>query len=395
MNLTFCAAIITALTGQAAMSQTQTATFVPVSDTSLYESPDGSLSNGAGEYLFSGTTIRYGLRHYALMRFDLSSIAPGSVVRSVSVFVNESHSIADSGTLILRRVLASWGEGASDASERGGGGADATSGDATWLHRFYPNVLWSVPGGDFSPVISGVAPVASEPGPVFWTSSPQLVSDVQAWVNGPAGNFGWMIDSTSRNSWTARRLDSRENRNPSVRPRLEVTYDAPCIGPVISIQPEGVTTCEGIAASVSVAVNGGGLLSYQWQIRATGAAAWQQLGAGPVQLSCGGTATASAAMGAATQILIEPCPGVRSYEARCVVVGSCATVLNESALISMCSCLGCPADFNQDGGIDGSDVSTFFGSWDSGSCDADVNQDGGVDGGDVETFFHAWESGGC
>ncbi len=55
----------------------------------------------------------------------------------------------------------------------------------------------------------------------------------------------------------------------------------------------------------------------------------------------------------------------------------------------------CPADFNQDGGIDGADVQAFFAAWETGSPAADVNQDGGVDGTDVEVFFAAWESGVC
>ncbi len=55
----------------------------------------------------------------------------------------------------------------------------------------------------------------------------------------------------------------------------------------------------------------------------------------------------------------------------------------------------CPADFNQDGGIDGADVSDFFAAWENGDPSADVNQDGGVDGADVTTFFAAWENGGC
>ncbi len=55
----------------------------------------------------------------------------------------------------------------------------------------------------------------------------------------------------------------------------------------------------------------------------------------------------------------------------------------------------CPADFNQDGGIDGTDVSSFFASWENGDPSADVNADGGVDGADVTTFFAAWEAGGC
>jgi len=55
----------------------------------------------------------------------------------------------------------------------------------------------------------------------------------------------------------------------------------------------------------------------------------------------------------------------------------------------------CPADFNQDGGIDGSDVEAFFAAFESGDQSADVNQDGGITGEDVEVFFVAWEAGGC
>ena len=55
----------------------------------------------------------------------------------------------------------------------------------------------------------------------------------------------------------------------------------------------------------------------------------------------------------------------------------------------------CPADFNQDGGVDGADIDSFFGAWETGDSGADVNLDGGVDGGDIDTFFAAWEAGGC
>lgn len=55
----------------------------------------------------------------------------------------------------------------------------------------------------------------------------------------------------------------------------------------------------------------------------------------------------------------------------------------------------CPADFNMDGGIDGTDVSDFFTAWENGQASADVNDDGGIDGTDVGVFFAAWEAGGC
>jgi len=55
----------------------------------------------------------------------------------------------------------------------------------------------------------------------------------------------------------------------------------------------------------------------------------------------------------------------------------------------------CIADYNQDGGIDGADVETFFADWEAGSPGADVNGDGGVDGADVQAFFDPWKAGGC
>ena len=74
---------------------------------------------------------------------------------------------------------------------------------------------------------------------------------------------------------------------------------------------------------------------------------------------------------------------------RCIVTSDPAT------LTVNCPCDLCPADFNQDGGIDGADVGDFFAKWEAGSCEGDVNMDGGVDGADVSTFFTAWEAGGC
>ncbi len=55
----------------------------------------------------------------------------------------------------------------------------------------------------------------------------------------------------------------------------------------------------------------------------------------------------------------------------------------------------CAADFNRDGGVDGSDVAAFFFAWECGGDGADVNEDGGTDGADIEAFFTVWEAGGC
>ncbi|MBS0195204.1 MAG: hypothetical protein JSR77_00440 [Planctomycetes bacterium] len=80
--------------------------------------------------------------------------------------------------------------------------------------------------------------------------------------------------------------------------------------------------------------------------------------------------------------------------------GSFVTVNGQTAnhIVARVGCpppCGCAADYNGDGGVDGSDVSAFFGDWESSVGCSDVNQDGGIDGSDVGAFFSVWEAGGC
>lgn len=58
-------------------------------------------------------------------------------------------------------------------------------------------------------------------------------------------------------------------------------------------------------------------------------------------------------------------------------------------------CPACPADFDQDGGVTGGDISSFFEQYEQGAPCADTDQDGGVSSSDIATFFVAFEAGGC
>lgn len=55
--------------------------------------------------------------------------------------------------------------------------------------------------------------------------------------------------------------------------------------------------------------------------------------------------------------------------------------------------LSCIGDFNGDGGVDGSDVESYFDAWEQGFSSADINCDGGIDGSDAEAFYDVWEEG--
>jgi len=199
----------------------------PDRDNTLYERAAGDLSNGAGPSLFFGRTggNAGNVRRRALMRFDLSSIPPGSVVNSVQLTL-EVDLVPPGATgfdVALHRVLADWGEGASVAQGAGGAGAPAVAPDATWLHREFDSVFWATPGGDFAAAPTSTAPVGSGTGPVTFVTAPGLVGDVQAWVNDPGQNFGWILIGEESNAQNARRIGSRENA--ALAPQLVVDFE--------------------------------------------------------------------------------------------------------------------------------------------------------------------------
>jgi hypothetical protein len=213
----------------ACAAKADTVTIVATRDNTLYEQVGGALSNGAGEHIFAGKTATTNLSRRALLRFDLAGAIPGgSTVTSASLRLNMSRTISNAQSVALHRVLADWGEGTSDALLEEGGGAAATVGDATWEHRFYNTVMWTTAGGDFDPAPHATAAVVGL-GPCTWGSTPQMVADVQAWLDDGQANFGWILIGEESVAGTAKRFDSRENPTPENRPQLTIEYTPPQI----------------------------------------------------------------------------------------------------------------------------------------------------------------------
>lgn len=188
-------------------------------DTSIYEE-SGTVSNGAGSYLFAGTNGRDNQRR-ALVQFDLSSIPANATVTGASLTLHMSKTIAANQPVGVHRVLESWGEGSSDASLNEGTGAAAMSGDATWTHRIFNTTRWTTAGGDYEPTASASIPVGGIA--TYEWSSAGTVSDVQGWIDGSLDNNGWILIGSTATS-TAKRFDSRENVTAVFRPALTVTY---------------------------------------------------------------------------------------------------------------------------------------------------------------------------
>lgn len=225
----FAAAAVCALLGSVPAALAEVVTLAPAKDNTLYQSATGSLSNGAGQHFFVGRTdaISAGAIRRAVIAFDVAaSIPAGAVVTRVDLTLNMSRTIALLQPVSLHRLLADWGEGTSDATFEEGGGAAATPGDATWIHRFFSSTnLWTGPGaaGDFVTAPSTTVQVGAI-GAYTFLSTAGMVADAQGWVENPATNFGWILIGNEASISTTKRFDSRENPLASVRPMLTIEF---------------------------------------------------------------------------------------------------------------------------------------------------------------------------
>jgi hypothetical protein len=206
------------VTTLASFARGDTITLTAVKDNTIF-SESGSLSNGAGSDMYSGRILNGPLRR-ALIAFDVSSLPTDVVIDSVRLELKLTKSPDLTPRLIrVYRVVADWGEGASDGQL--GQGGPAQPGDATWVNTFYPNSLWSTPGGDVAAAASDSLTVVG-PGDYVWTSA-GLASDVHGWTSQTFANYGWMLIGDEIINRTVRQFSSREGASP---PRLVIHYSA-------------------------------------------------------------------------------------------------------------------------------------------------------------------------
>ena len=196
-------------------------------DSTLITSDDGNLANGKG-YLISGRTGDRGPGvERALLAFDIAGHVPaGSIISGVELELSviQAGIASDMDEYTLHTVDQDWGEGESVAFN--GIGNTAEAGDSTWMHAFFDTVNWNTPGGDFDPMPSA-SQIISGTGPVAWNSTNELVADVQAWLDDPSGNFGWILRGNEDLPFAARSFESRESTSGS--PKLTVTFEPSAI----------------------------------------------------------------------------------------------------------------------------------------------------------------------
>ena len=229
-----------ALTSTARPTSAATVVFGAAKDASIFQNNIDNASGGANG-LIVGTNAQSSSRR-AAVAFDVAGYIPaGAVIQSVQLDLvlggvaggGGGGGAADDVTIGLHRLAADWGEGvaqtqspASDSLGGQGQGAAAATGDLTWRSNFHNLSTWTTPGGDFAVTASATATAGSVLAALTsWTSSPDLVADVQNWLDNPAANFGWMlVNADEATANTGRTFFSRNTLTESLHPQLTVTY---------------------------------------------------------------------------------------------------------------------------------------------------------------------------
>jgi len=233
--------------------------FYPVADASIYQVPSAGpfLANGAGQYLHIGNT-NAGSTRRALVRFDFADIPAGSVITGVEFRLVVSQAQPGPQPCTMHRLTSAWNEGDSVAGGNEGGGTGALPGDATWYHTNFSSAFWSTPGGDFVSAASA-AFVVDDLETYIISSTPQLVADVQAWVDGTQPNHGWIFRGNEVGFGTAKRFASRQNTDLESITEVLVTFDAPpqCPPCVADFNNSGGTPDDADVAEFFTAWNNG------------------------------------------------------------------------------------------------------------------------------------------
>ena len=204
----------------------------PVKDNTIYDGSvaAGTLQNntcGAGPDLFAGNNARNPPKaRRALLAFDIvGNIPAGALINDVSltVILNKTSALQPS-TMTLHPLLRDWGEGEVDCTGGsvggggGGGGALANEGDATWLSAEHLRTAGTTAGGDYGATSASTLATSQVGQPITWdsASSPDMVTDVQNWLDVPGTNFGWAVLGDETGSSNSRQFGSRESITPPV-----------------------------------------------------------------------------------------------------------------------------------------------------------------------------------
>lgn len=183
-------------------------------DTSLRQAAPALNLGTSANTVDGDTPTDTGQDDFALLRWDLSSLPSGSVVKKASLTVHVTNATVSAyqGYELLRswnELEASWLKAStSSAWEVAGALGGSDRGTAVLLTIANSNTLSSF---------------------VTYAFTSAGLASVQKWVQSPSSNHGIVIGNTISGDGFA--FASREAVDPAQRPRLTITYTNACPGP--------------------------------------------------------------------------------------------------------------------------------------------------------------------
>ena len=217
---------------------------IPASqDATLFGASSANNNSSSGPGMFVGSDGQSRPKR-GLIEFNIpASIPAGSTITSASlslVLGQVAGSDTTARTIRLFDVTTNWAGGTNGTTGFPGPGFGGTgqgfapnAGDVTWNFSKFNTIAWNTPGGggDFSSTESADTLVSQNQNtPDVWGSTPQMVADVQGWLDGSLSNFGWLLKNDSEGSATTFRAfytaeGAVEQSVPDFAPVLTVDFE--------------------------------------------------------------------------------------------------------------------------------------------------------------------------
>ena len=182
-------------------------------------------SRNYGDYRLRVTSSPGSPRN-SLVQFNLAAIPVGAKV--ISAQLQLYHTVTETpGTdagVSVHRVSRDWLEG----THSGSGSADG----ATWDTWDGTNA-WTTAGGDYDPAPVANSPITDATGD--WESW-DISTLVQGWLDGSFANNGLLLKGSGT---VAVSFASKEDADPTLHPRLSITYACVCGSPCLAPQGSG------------------------------------------------------------------------------------------------------------------------------------------------------------
>jgi hypothetical protein len=216
---------------------------IPASqDATLFGASAANNNSSSGPGMFVGSDGMSRPKR-GLIEFNIPAFVPAGATitgASLSLVLGQVAGADATPRIIgLFDVTTNWAGGTNGTTGHPGPGFGGTGqgftpniGDVTWNFSQYNTIPWNTPGGggDFASTESAATVVSQNLNtPYVWGSTPQMVADVQGWLDGSLPNFGWLLKNDSEGSPTTFRAfytaeGAVEQGVPDFAPLLTVDF---------------------------------------------------------------------------------------------------------------------------------------------------------------------------